>query len=156
MATFSAVSRQHILQAIAEWDSRGGDDFLGVYGFPSSPGAALVHEGRDYDSTAILGVAHRYATGRLATLDEFHAGPQGVADILRRRGFVVRGGVEERPAERASVRSPRSQAGHTTSARGSVPRSPAARRAAQVEQPVAVCPTCFMTLPATGVCDTCG
>ncbi|WP_315096965.1 hypothetical protein, partial [uncultured Cellulomonas sp.] len=89
MATFSAVTRQHILQAIAEYDSRGGDDFLGVYGFAPS-GHPLVHEGRSYDSTAILGVAHRYATGRLASADEV----RGTAStVLRKRGFEVAGPV---------------------------------------------------------------
>ena len=61
MATFSAVNRQHILQAIAEYDERGGENFLGVYGFGPSLEYWLVHEGRQYDSKAILGVAHKYA-----------------------------------------------------------------------------------------------
>ena len=48
---------------------------------------------------------------------------------------------------------------------GSAPkrRAPRARteraaprpRVAKTDQPVAVCPTCFMALPATGVCDNC-
>jgi hypothetical protein len=52
---------------------------------------------------------------------------------------------------------------------GSAPRRPARRRTstsrepapaprrrvAQSDRPVAVCPTCFMALPATGVCDNC-
>ncbi|MBN9376405.1 MAG: hypothetical protein J0I40_13660 [Cellulomonas sp.] len=54
MATFSAVNRQHILQAIAEYDERGGENFLGVYGFGPSLEYWLVHEGRQYDSKAIL------------------------------------------------------------------------------------------------------
>ena len=29
------------------------------------------------------------------------------------------------------------------------------RRVAKTDRPVAVCPTCFMALPATGVCDNC-
>lgn len=29
-------------------------------------------------------------------------------------------------------------------------------RVAKTDKPVAVCPTCFMALPATGVCDNCG
>ena len=33
VATFSSVTRQHILQAIAEHDTRGSEHFLGVYGF---------------------------------------------------------------------------------------------------------------------------
>ena len=70
MATFSAVTRQHILQALADWDDRGRDAFLGVYGFTASPGTPLVHEDRVYDAQAILGVAHRYATGAAHSLPD--------------------------------------------------------------------------------------
>ena len=136
MATFSAVTRQHILQAIAEYDSRGGDDFLGVYGFAPG-GYPLVHEGRSYDSTAILGVAHRYATGRLASADEVGTGGSAV---LRRRGFDV----TEPPSARRAPAAP-------------VRRTPTTRRApAAPERVAAICPTCAMALPATGICDDCG
>ena len=38
----------------------------------------------------------------------------------------------------------------------SAPRAPAApARVAATDRPVAVCPRCFMALPATGICDTC-
>ena len=77
MATFTSVTRQNILQAIAEYDSRGADDFLGVYGYVASVGYELVHEGRSYDPKAILGVAHRYATGFLVPSHEFSGGDQG-------------------------------------------------------------------------------
>ena len=89
MATFSSVTRQHLLQAIAEHDTRGAEQFLEVYGFVPSPGYALVHEGRSYDVAAILGVAHRFATGRLAPPDEFNSDRQGAVAILRKRGFEV-------------------------------------------------------------------
>ncbi|NUU17241.1 hypothetical protein HP550_08250 [Cellulomonas humilata] len=136
MATFSAVTRQHILQAIAEYDSRGGDDFLGVYGFAPG-GYPLLHEGRSYDSTAILGVAHRYATGRLASADEVGTGGSAV---LRKRGFDV----TEPPSVRRAPVAP-------------VRRAPATRRAtAAPERVAAICPTCAMVLPATGICDDCG
>lgn len=52
-----------------------------------------------------------------------------------------------------SAASPRS-ATRARSARE--PAAPARRRVARSDQPVAVCPTCFMALPATGVCDSCG
>ena len=141
VATFSSVTRQHVLQALAEYEARGGEEFLEVYGFGPSRGHALIHEGRSYDSRAILGVAHRFATGRLATSDEFSGGMQGAVAILRKRGFEV--------SEPASVsRATRPRASRTT-------RSPATRSPAR-ETPVAICPTCSMALPATGVCDDCG
>ncbi|GHG50528.1 hypothetical protein GCM10011331_13250 [Flavimobilis marinus] len=141
MATFSSVTRQHILQAIAEYDDRGVESFLGVYGFTPSRGDTLVHEGKTYDSRAILGVAHRYATGRVATAEEFGGGKFGVADLLRKRGFeiaeLVRTGGAATPAK--------------------APRKAAAPRKPAVPERVApICPTCFMTLPGTGVCDNCG
>ena len=154
MATFSSVTRQHVLQALAEYDSRGVDEFLAVYGFPPSPLYPLHHEGRSYDSRAVLGVAHRFATGRLATPDEFESGGMdGAVAILRRRGFEV---VE--PA--AAVRPPvtRTRTPRTAAARGlrtPAVRTPAARAIAARDNPPALCPTCSLTLPATGVCDNC-
>lgn len=148
MATFSSVSRQHVLQAIAEYDSRGGEQFLELYGFAPSPGYPLLHEGRTYDSRAVLGVAHRFATGRLATADEFHGGMEGAVAILRRRGFEV---TEPAGAARAvapkAPRAPRAP-------RATTPR--ATTRSTVREEPVArICPTCSMALPATGLCDNC-
>jgi hypothetical protein len=142
VATFSSVTRQHILQALAEYDARGGEEFLKVYGFGPSRDYTLVHEGRSYDSRAILGVAHRLATGRLATSDEFNGGMQGPVAIVRKRGFEV---SEPPSASRAT------HARASRTARAPVVRSTAAR-----ETPAAICPTCSMTLPATGVCDECG
>lgn len=142
MATFSAVTRQHILQAIAEYDSRGRDDFLGIYGFEPVEGYPLVHGTRTYDARAVLGVAHRYATGRLATADEFHGGMPGAAALLRRRGFEV---TEPAGAARAA-RAPRTR---------TAPAAPRRSNAAP-ERVAPICPTCSMALPATGVCDYCG
>lgn len=142
MATFSSVTRLHLLQAIAEHDARGADAFHGLYGFPYTAGHTLVHEGRSYDALAILGVGHRYATGRLATAEEVAADAAAVGALLRRRGFDV-----STPAT-AARRTP-------TRRRATAPRAPA-RRSPSAERPLAICPTCYMALPATGVCETCG
>jgi hypothetical protein len=60
------------------------------------------------------------------------------------------GGV---PAQLPGSASPRRPA----SSRAATSRAPAPtkRRVAKSDQPVSVCPTCFMALPATGVCDNC-
>ncbi|WP_454043869.1 hypothetical protein [Cellulosimicrobium sp. Marseille-Q8652] len=87
MATFSAVTRQHILSAIAECDDRGTENFLGVYGFTPSVRETLDHEGRTYDSKAILGVAHKHATGRTATAEELDGSRIDATTILRKHGF---------------------------------------------------------------------
>jgi hypothetical protein len=142
VATFSSVTRQHLLQALAEYDARGGEQFREVYGFGPSQGYTLVHEGRSYDVKAILGVAHRFATGRLAPPDEFNSDIQSAVAIVRKRGFEV-----SEPASAARATPPR--APRTT-------RTPVARATAARETPPAICPTCSMTLPATGICDECG
>ena len=147
MATFSAVNRQHILEAIAEYDDRGRDAFLGVYGLQPSPRDSLVHDGKTYDSTAVLGVAHRYATGRLATSEEISGGKYAPAEILRKHGFDV-----TEPAGASASRT------RTTSARSTASRPAATRttrRPAAEERPPVICPTCFTQLPGTGQCDNC-
>jgi len=154
VATFSSVTRQHILQAIAEYDTRGGAEFLELYGFEPSADYPLVHDGLGYDSKAILGVAHRYATGRLATSEAFRDGMEGAVMILRKRGFEV---TEPEGAPRAP-QAPRTRATRTPrtpAARTSATRTPSARSAAARETPPAICPTCSMALPATGICDDC-
>ena len=146
MATFSSVTRVHVLQALAEYDSRGAEDFLAVYGFAPTPGYTLVHEGREYDLKAVLGVAHRFATGRLATSDEFSGGMANAVAILRKRGLEV---TEPAAAVRAvPARTPRTPAARS-------PRTPATRSTATRDVAPRICPTCSMTLPATGICDTC-
>ncbi len=140
VATFSAVTRQHILRALAEYDDRGREAFLGVYGFSTSHPDDLVHEGRSYEPTAVLGVAHKYATGRLASADEL-AGERSPVSILRKHGFEIAGPAPALPAPRRARPA-------------AAPAAP--RRVAVPERVAAICPTCSMTLPATGVCDDCG
>ncbi|WP_260459309.1 hypothetical protein [Actinotalea ferrariae] len=140
------MTRQHVLQAIAEHDERGDEAFLALYGFSPAPEHVLVHEGRSYDAAAVVGVAHRQATGRLATPEEVHRGIDVAVAILRKRGFEVSEPFAARFAPRAApARAPRAPRTRTTTTRP----TPVA------ERPVAICPTCSMTLPATGICDTC-
>ncbi len=152
VATFSSVLRQHVIQTLAEYDTRGGEEFLRLYGFTAQPEYTVVHEGLSYDARAVLGVAHRLATGRLAPADEFHGMDAAVA-LLRKRGFEVH---EPFSASAARAAAPRPAA----RTRSSAPRTPTTRttpsRSAVVDEAPAICPTCFMTLPATGICDTCG
>lgn len=145
MATFSSVTGQHLLQAMAEHDDVGAEHFLAAHGFTASDDVVLVHEGRRYDARAVMAVAHRHATGRLATPEEFRSSLDQAVTILRRRGFEVVGRTTatrttatRSPSRSAAARSPRTSTRRTT-----------------VETPPAICPTCSMTLPATGVCDYC-
>ena len=145
------MTRAHLLQAIEEWDDRGSDAFLGVYGFTATPGETLTHEGRTYDSKAILGVAHRYAAGRVATMEEFKD-PAVTANLLRKRGFdVTVPGRSPAPRTRTTTRTTTSRAPRASAAATARP----ARRVADDERPAAICPTCFTQLPATDICDNC-
>ncbi len=151
MATFSSVTRQHVLAALAEHDDRGAEEFLAVYGFEPSAGT-LTHEGRTYDARAILGVAHKFATGRLARQEEFHGDLQATG-LLSKRGFEV---TEPASARRAAPAATSSRAPRAPRAPRASAAAPAKRAPAREDRPLAICPTCFTALPATGVCDTCG
>jgi 5-methylcytosine-specific restriction protein A len=84
------VSRAAVLQAMAEYDSLGPDRFLELYGFGRARDYVLVFEGREYDSKAIVGVAHKYEYGQALLHDQFSGGKQEAAAWLKRLGFVVR------------------------------------------------------------------
>ncbi len=79
MPDFDAVSRDHVLSTLGEYDERGREGFLDLYGFGVARDYVLVHDGKSYDSKAILGVAHKYATGRAALAAEFSGGKDGAA-----------------------------------------------------------------------------
>jgi hypothetical protein len=146
VATFSSVTRTHILQAIAEHDARGGEEFLSVYGFEPLPGYGIVHEGSRYDLRAVLAVAHRHATGRLATPEEFASSLAAAVAILRKRGFEVVG--PPTPVRAAPTRA--------TAGSRPVRATRAPTRVTRQEVAPSICPTCSMALPATGICDDCG
>ena len=59
------------------------------------------------------------------------------------------GGEPARPAMATRARAARRAPG--TATRTVTPRKPA-----KTDIPIAMCPTCFMALPSTGICDTCG
>lgn len=132
---------------MAEHDTRGAEDFLGVYGYTETSGSTFEHEGRRYPSLAVVGVAHRFATGRLPSADEFHGGDQAVEALLRRRGFEL-----PEPAGAARAAAP-------ARARSAAPRARTATsvkpRVVPREEVITLCPTCSMALPATGRCDYC-
>ena len=94
---FETITRDHVQQAIEECDSLGADTFQRRYGFGQARHYAIWHDGRTYDSKAILGVAQRYATGEAAMVTEFDGSQQDAALLLRDLGLDVivdRGEVE--------------------------------------------------------------
>lgn len=54
------VTREAVLAAVAEYDELGQDDFLRKYGFYRARSYLLIHDGKAYDSKAIVGAAHGF------------------------------------------------------------------------------------------------
>ncbi|MGX9120307.1 HNH endonuclease [Mesorhizobium sp. BHbsci] len=75
--------------AIEEYDRLGKAEFLRRYGFGAARDYFLVFEGRNYDSKAIFGVAHKYAGEEALSADRFTGGKSYVAKKLRGLGFDV-------------------------------------------------------------------
>lgn len=80
-----------VLAALREYDSIGRDAFLAKYGFRKAHNYFLLHDGKQYDSKAIVGAAHGHqfpAKGPLR-FDEFSGGEATVRQVLRTLGYEV-------------------------------------------------------------------
>ncbi|MEU6774075.1 hypothetical protein [Streptomyces sp. NPDC046759] len=84
-----AITRASVLKAIAEHDELGREAFLETYHFGKARSYVLVHEGREYDSKAIAGVAHKWDQGRALAPGEFSGGKDHAVAWLKRLGFQV-------------------------------------------------------------------
>lgn len=92
------VTAGAVMSAIAEFDRLGRDAFLNEYGFGESRRYRIRHAGKLYDSKAIVGVAHGYLPGqRPLPPSEFSGGVAHAAGVLRRLGFEVVTGADDRP-----------------------------------------------------------
>ncbi|MFB9602818.1 HNH endonuclease [Streptomyces roseofulvus] len=85
-----AITREAVLKAMAEYDELGRDAFLAKYGFGEARSYVVLHDGREYDSKAIAGVAHQWDQGRALRPDEFSGGKEHAAAWLKRAGFEVK------------------------------------------------------------------
>ncbi|GAA2619363.1 HNH endonuclease signature motif containing protein [Actinomadura fulvescens] len=85
----SSITREAVLEAIAECDRLGRDRFLDEYGFDPARRYLLHYNGGFYDSKAIVGVAYRYVADRPLSAREFSGGHQTVGRLLTRLGFEV-------------------------------------------------------------------
>lgn len=85
------ITRKSVLRAMAECDALGRDAFLSKHGYRRSNAYVVVHEGREYDSKAILGVAfgYEYDTAPLSP-SEFSGGAEHCAKLMMRLGFTMR------------------------------------------------------------------
>lgn len=85
-----AITRESVLKALVEHDELGRAAFLAKYGFGEARSYVLVHEGQEYDSKAVAGVAHKWDQGRALAADEFSGGKDHAAAWLKRAGFQVK------------------------------------------------------------------
>ncbi|MHA7663720.1 HNH endonuclease [Mycolicibacterium sp. HS_4_1] len=83
----SEITRKSVLKAMREYDELGADQFLAKYGFAPARKYRVAEHGRQYDSKAITGVAHGYATGHTLASREFVGGQQTVVKTLEALGF---------------------------------------------------------------------
>src|SRR3984957_10450315 len=89
----SEITRDAVLEAIGEYDHLGQDGFLERYGFDRARQYLLVHDGKRYDSKAVVGSAHGFLPGeRPLMAGEFSGGEATVCRLLRRLGFTVQVG----------------------------------------------------------------
>ena len=87
--------RESVQQAIDEFDALGQDAFLKKYGFGKSFKYLLSHNGRRYDSKAVLGAAHFYEFGQPLLHTEFSGGIAQTVKKLTELGFsVVSSGID--------------------------------------------------------------
>ncbi|GAA3030763.1 HNH endonuclease [Actinokineospora globicatena] len=87
---YSDVRRQDVLNAIARCDNMGRTAFLAHYGFHPAREYVLVHGSGEYDSKAIVGVAHEFLDGKVLASDQFSGGRATVGRHLESLGFLVR------------------------------------------------------------------
>ena len=85
----SSVTRPAVLAAIAEYDQVGQKAFLAKYGYKAARTYRLWHEGKLYDSKAIIGAAFGYLPGSPHPLryNEFSGGLIYVVPVLKALGF---------------------------------------------------------------------
>lgn len=173
MSDWNRIDRSDVLAAIAECDRLGPREFLSRYRFGRAKASAVWHGGHEYDSKAILGLALLNATGRPATKDDFSSGEGAASRLLTGLGFDVvvdeeameaeERAVAERElgAEAASATSSAPAGVRTTRKRAAAKKPAAPKHVKKVarpdpaNQPTTLCPTCFMALPLTGICDNC-
>ncbi len=100
MAWQDITDRESVVKAIRECKRRGREPFLKLYGYRRAREYYLVHEGRAYDSKAILGVAHKYQFGKALKYSDFSGGDKTVKPKLESLGFEVNVGGPSFSTER--------------------------------------------------------
>src|SRR4051794_15763135 len=92
MSVVDVSSKDAVLEALREFDELGEEAFLREHGFGPAKWWVLVHEGKQYPSKAILGVAYTKQYPDRPTLREggtYSGGEATVVRKLRELGFTV-------------------------------------------------------------------
>jgi hypothetical protein len=167
MPDWNLVSRSHVVAAMQEYDRLEAKEFHRRYGLSRARFSTLWHQGNEYPTTALLGVAYLHATGRSAVAADLRDGEEEAVNALKDLGFDVvvdeleLASVNER-ARRAPARTaaPRASTPGATKRAASAEKAPtrsapAKKRVSKPEVAPKICPTCYTALPATGICDFC-
>lgn len=78
-----------VLKAVAEFDLLGRTTFLEKYGYGKALSFMLIHNGRQYDSKAIVGAAYQHQHGSPLRNIDFSGGQASVVPKLATLGFKV-------------------------------------------------------------------
>lgn len=105
------ITADAVLKALNEFDEVGRDAFLAKYGFDKAKSYFLVHQGRRYDSKAVVGAAHGYSGMASLRADQFSGGKATVARLLAGLGFEVFGAAQI-PSPLVLVENERTAGGH--------------------------------------------
>lgn len=150
--------------AMAECDSLGTREFLARYRFGRARDASVWAGGVEYDARALMGLAFLRVSGRTVPSEEFDNGGQdGAVRRLEELGFDVVVDETLTPPPRVRRAPAAARASRPTSSRPAASaHPPAPKRVVVKPRPsetslleARICPTCFMALPATGICDNC-
>jgi 5-methylcytosine-specific restriction protein A len=87
--TLGDVTREGVLVAVEEFDRLGRAAFLKSTGFGPAQTYFLQHDGKLYDSKAIIGYAHGVCTGVPLGPPDFSGGDKTVARRLETLGFTI-------------------------------------------------------------------
>ncbi|MGW7004443.1 hypothetical protein ACWGCW_16890, partial [Streptomyces sp. NPDC054933] len=85
-----AIDREAVLKTLDEYDRMAREAFLSAYGYGEARSYLLVHEGKEYDSKAVAGVAHQHLHGRALRPEEFSGGRDHAVRWLKDLGFHVK------------------------------------------------------------------
>jgi hypothetical protein len=90
MVKWDRVTRDHVLQAIQEYDRLGPEQFFSEHGFAPTTTYELVWNKRRYPPKAVLGTAYEFAMGKRLASGDFEGGKTGAVKVLTELGFTIK------------------------------------------------------------------